>query len=222
MIHEKNYEVLRKLSNSGRYRKAYQLARKWRSEYPDQPTYAYCEAVYYGDDEDGRGKREIAQRHKTASLMLRKLLRRLRSLPERTRNAVRNEYYWFSHQPKKQYQLGKELVKKGNARAHYCQGVGAAEVARRYFEKGKSALGERWARTSEKAWTKFFQEDSKWYNSYCWYARSIGFQGRVKEMERALSRASKISGKPLNAQEFEEVRNEVDHVLRLRNSFRKK
>lgn len=217
---EKLRKKLRALSNSAQYKKAHLLAVKLSKKHPAEPYFAYCAAVMYGDDTKNRSKSEIAKRHRKSAELLKPWLRKLRRLEPNLRASLRNEYYWFSHQPFKQYQLGVERVAAGTKRAYYSQGVGAVELARKYFKAHRFKMGLRWSKRAERAWRNFFKEDSNWYNSYGWYAESVGFQGNLEEMEYALKKAAKISGIPLRGVEFEEVRNQVRKILALqKNNF---
>ncbi len=203
------YKKLRSLANSGQYKKGYELAKRLRKQYPDDATLIYNEAGLYGDDEDGRTPAEIKVRHKKAAVMYKPWLRKLRRLSPAFRSAFLNEYYWFSHQPYKQYRLGVADVKnKKNRGGYYSQGVGAVELSIKYLKAGRKSLSLLWAKRAEKAWLKFFKLDLKWYNSYCWYAKSLGLQGRLDEMEKALKNAARISGKSLNCEEFRVIRKE--------------
>lgn len=49
-----------------------------------------------------------------------------------------------------------------------------------------------WAKKSETAWLKFYEEDANWHNSYFFYAWALGFQNRIKEADQAfLKKAQK-------------------------------
>ena len=126
---------------------------------------AYREAVYEAEESTGFTPAQIKARHSKAARKLKALMPRLRAVPFFYRASIRNEYYWFSHQPYKQYLLGVEMVQKGRKRSYYSQGVGAVELAKVYAKQGKKKLFLRWAKIGEKAWLNFFKEDPNWYNS---------------------------------------------------------
>src|SRR3989338_5074610 len=94
-------QKLRKLSNSDRCHEAYLLAKKMRKKFPNSLRLLYHEAVMYGDDETARTPKATAKHHRKAMQMLKPLMRRLRNkqITARARQSIRNEYYWFSHQP---------------------------------------------------------------------------------------------------------------------------
>src|SRR3989338_5274048 len=94
-------QKLRKLSNSDRCHEAYLLAKKMRKKFPNSLRLLYHEAVMYGDDETARTPKTTAKHHRKAMQMLKPLLRQLRNkqITARARQSIRNEYYWFSHQP---------------------------------------------------------------------------------------------------------------------------
>ena len=173
---------IRNLSNNAEYKKAHQLSKTLSEKYPNILLFAYHEAVLSAEDDTGCTSAEIKARHKSAALKLKKLLKKLRSVSPNLRAGIRNEYYWFSHQPYKQYLLGREQVRRGIKRAYYAQGVGAAMLAKKYGQQERRKLCLRWAKRSERAWLSFFTVDSEWFNSYFFYARALGYQGRASEM----------------------------------------
>ena len=134
------------------------------------------------------------------------------------RNSMRNEYYWFSRQPHKQYRLGLERVKAGEKSSYYSQGVGAEQVAKNYALRGRKALCLRWAKKSEKAWLNYFKVMPDWYNSYLFYAASLGYQGKIAEMDKAFATGAKIAGKTKKWKEIVHHRKEVMHVRNLLES----
>lgn len=206
---EKNVAEIYRLSNGGQYTRAYLLARACKRKFPGHIHFEYAALVMYGDDESGRSKAEVKRRHHFAAKGLKKLFPKLKGVPLRFQASVRNEYYWFSHQPLKQYQLGKQMVRRGLPRAVYSQGVGAVELAKKYLREGDRGNSLKWARIAEKAWLGFFAVDDKWHNSYCWYGMSLGLQGRYSDFETALRRSARISKQSPRAAEFNRFRNEL-------------
>ena len=173
----------RKLSNRGRFKEVYALAQKYHALYPHVLQFAYTEAVYTAENTTGLSNREVNRRYALAARKLKKLIPKTRSAPPRLRRAVRNEYFWFSRQPYKQYRLGLEFGKDG----YYSAGVGSAQLALRYGNQGRRALSFKWAKISERYWLKFFREvDAKWFNFYMFYAMVLGYQGRINEMVREM------------------------------------
>jgi hypothetical protein len=96
--------------------------------------------------------------------------------------------------------------------------VGACEMARNYALKGNYKLFLKWSKISELAWLEFFKVDSKWFNSYLFYATVLGFQGRDAEMHRALKKSSKISGIKIKDRMFTSVVKDVEESLEKINS----
>jgi hypothetical protein len=207
------YQILRRLANCSKYGEAYRLAKKLQKKNPDGVRLQYIAAVMYGDDEIGRTKKEIAKRHKKSAAILKVLIKSLKKFPAELQPTVLNEYYWFSHQPYKQYRHGIKFVNRGHRRSFYSQGVGATQLAKKYFALKSFKRGKAWASRAEKAWLHFFKIDSNWYNSYVWYAYCLGLQGKLIPMEKALAKAAKISRRPLRFQEFEKVRFEIRQFL---------
>lgn len=200
----------RKLSNRGRFKEVYHLARKYSSRYPHVLQFAYTEAVYIAEDTTGLSAKEVDRRYSMAAKKLRRLIPKTRNAPTRMKRAVRNEYYWFSRQPYKQYRLGLKFGREG----YYSAGVGSAQLARAYGNQGKINLARKWAKISEGFWRRFFREvDSKWFNSYMFYAMVLGYQGRTQEMEKAIEKSARIAGKTKNWAPMRELRADIDQTL---------
>lgn len=200
---------IRAFSNRGQYKKAHALALRLTIKYPDILQFAYWEAVFTAEESRGYTAVQIAARYRLAAKKLKKLLLRLKNVDPQLQKSIRNEYYWFSKQPRKQYQLGVEYVKRGDKYAYYSQGVGAVQVAKNYALQGKKALCLRWAQKSEKAWRQYFKVMPDWYNSYLFYGQALGLQGKIKEMREAFKKGSKISGIPVNKDPFAQFEREV-------------
>ena len=196
-------------SNSGQYKKAYQLARKLNQKYPAILLFEYLEAVFAAEDPRGLSEIELNSRYKIASQKLLKLTRKLHGSDPLFAKSVRNEYYWFSKQPYKQYRLGVEMVKKGINKSYYSQGVGSCELSYDYALKGHYKSANKWARISIQSWKKYFKIVPNWYNSYLFFAKANGILGNEKEMMNALKTASKISKMPLTDDIFTEIVQQV-------------
>ncbi|RYZ70457.1 MAG: hypothetical protein EOP05_13260 [Proteobacteria bacterium] len=215
---EKFRTKISNLSNSVRFDEARALCLAMAKRYEKNAEFLFMEAVYEAEDDTGFTPKQVAARHARAAAKIKKLFPKIRSLEPRIRGKMRNEYYWFSHQPKKQYELGRELVAKGNVRSNYSQGVGAVEVAKVYANEGKHALCVRWAKKSELAWKKFFKSDPSWFNAYFFYAMALGYQNRFEEMDAALLNASKYAGKPKSWDATAQCRREIMDVVAKLNS----
>ena len=200
---------LSKLANRAKYSEVYKTAKSLMLKHPDIYQFAHMEAVFYAEDDHSYSPAEVARRYRVTAGKLRKLLKRMNGLDARLRVRTRNEYFWFSKQPAKQYRLGVEAVSKGMKRSYYSMGVGAAEMARVYATAGKAGLCLRWAKKSEAAWLKFFKQDSEWFNSYFFYATALGLQFRDDEMEAALLKSRKIARKPASWEALAKIRRDV-------------
>lgn len=211
---EKYRIKLRKLSNSSQYNKAYNLAAKLKIKYPKVLIFAYYEAVMTAEDDVHFTPEQVRKRYKEASKKFRYLLKRLRGADPNLRKSFRNEYYWFSKQPRKQYLLGieEEKRKKNRRGAFYSQGVGAAMLSKNYAIQNKKSLSLKWAKKSEKAWINFFKLDSKWHNAYFFYAMALGFQDKLKAANQALMMAAKLSGHSKN---WKAIKKEKAEIIRI-------
>lgn len=213
---EKYFTRLRQLSNEGRYRECRAYIKKLLRSYPGDFRLLYADAVFHSEQTIGYSQRALDRRYRETAARLRKLLPRVPLEMEILRNSIRNEYYWFSKQPRKQYLLGLELVRKGWKRSHYSAGVGASQMAIQKMREGRRSSAIRWAKISEEHWLKFFEEDSRWYNSYLFYATALGVQGRTLEMERALRRGARIAKKSAKDPIFNKVRSDLRNALKKR------
>lgn len=205
-----NYrETVSKLSNSGKFKEAHRLSLKLTKQYPDVILFQYLEAVYAAEDTRKLSQSQTNKKYSLAAKKLKKLLTRLKNVEPSLRKSIRNEYYWFSKQPYKQYLLGLESLNKGE-KGYYSMGVGASRIALKYLRQGKETSGNKWAKISENAWLNFFKIDPDWFNAYYFYAVALGLQGRTKEMHKALAKGSQISGIPVTDEMFQEAIKEVE------------
>ena len=201
---------LRKLSNSAQYAKAYKLAAELKKNYPKVLFFAYYEAVMTAEDNVNFTQSQIDKRYKLAAQKFRKLLYKTRWAEPRLRKSIKNEYYWFSMQHYKQYLLGvKEVKAKAFRGGYYSQGVGAAMLSKKYAFAGKKKLAVKWAEKSEKCWLKFFAIDPKWFNAYSFYARSLGYQNRLVECDKALAKAARIAKRPKNWNAIKKYKKDI-------------
>lgn len=202
------------LSNHARYKEVQSMSKKLYKKYPYVLHFQYLEAVFTAEETEGISEQELKFRYQKASEKLKKVLLKLKNQDLVFRLKVRNEYYWFSKQPLKQYKLGIEGVKKGVKMSYYSQGVGAAMLAEKYALEGKSKLMLRWAKLSEKAWLNYFKIVPDWYNSYTFYAMVLGFQGKISEMDSALEKCRIIAKRPKNWSAIKFHRNNIMSVVK--------
>lgn len=194
------------LMNRADFKAARKLMEKAVKKFPDSIDILYNLATATGDDLENTSPNQIQKNYKKAASILKNLIPRIRNRSIEFQISVRNEYFWFSAQPRKQYHLGIEMVSRGWPKAYYCQGVGAIMVCEKYLKEKRFTLGIKWAQKAELAFKEYFLVNKNNYNSYCWYAKSLGYQGRLKEMEIALRKGAKVAHKPISFFEFEDVR----------------
>lgn len=196
-----------------RYRKAYDHAKKTLARYPDNRFAVYKYAVALGDSREWTSAATHLKNQRKAAALLKKLLNRTRGIDPRWVKVIRNEYYWFSKQPYKQYRLGIDHVSKDGNGSFYSAGVGAVSIAILRHKAGKVAQANVWAQKAISAWQGYFEADANYYNSYVWYAKALGLSGDEKAMEAALKKAAKLAKRPLNYQEFRRARETVRECL---------
>ena len=199
------------------YRGALAVCKRGLKTWPQDFQIQSAHAAILGDYAEQLPPRRMRPLKKRCVRLLRGLVHRLRGVDATEAFRARNEYYYHSGQFRKQYLLGREGLSRGIARAIYSQGVGAAWHARQLAEGRRPGQARLWARKSVKAWEAFFRTDPEYYNAYVHYALALGLLNRPEEMERALRRAGKLSGRPASFGEFQEIR-EIVHRLRLPSS----
>ena len=191
------------------YRKAIDILRKVYRKYPkDSRVVSFYASTLADYGYSLPPARQEALRAR-ACVLLRGLLTRLRGVSPSLAYSTRNEYYYHSRRHDKQYYLGVEIVRKGEKRAYYSQGVGAAWHAYPHAKAGRWHLARLWAGRAVRAWENLFKFSDKYYNSYVHYALALGILGRTGEMEAALGRSARLSGKPKSYREFTEVRDKI-------------
>lgn len=204
---EKYKAKVKELVHKAQYAKALQLSREMKKKYKHKAIYYIDEAVLIGDQPSNDPIIGIAKKKKAARL-LKPFVRYADKMEGIYRVRFLNEYYWFSEQPQKQYELGVETVNTGVFRGYYSQGVGASFYAHQLMKKGKISQAQKWAKISEKAWLRYFSKVGKtYYNAYCWYALALGLQMKFEQMYKAFSTAEKLANQPSTYPEFYYFKN---------------
>lgn len=197
------------LVRRAQYKKAYGLARELIKKYPENRFAQYRFAVLSGDSGEWARGKELKNNTSRAVKILKKLLLKTSGIDRRWVSSWRNEYYWFSSQPEKQYRLGKEDLLQRDMHGYYSMGVGAVSVALKKIEEKKYSQSIQWAQKAKSSWENYFKAVPDYYNAYVWYAKSLGLLGDLKGMEKALKKAGKLAKRPLSYREFVEARAEV-------------
>ena len=195
------------------YAKAIGALRPAFRKYPGDFKVVKTYAMVLGDYADGlAGARKAALKARACS-MLAGLVKKLWPVRWEWNIATRNEYYYHSGQFRKQYWLGVESAAGGHKWGNYGQGVGAANCAYEHAAAGRSGLARYWARRAVNSWEGFFKFKADYYNAYVHYALALGVLGRYADMDCALARSAKLSGKPASYREFAEVRQKISILL---------
>lgn len=207
--------ILFNLVEKARYKEAFIIAKKHSIKNTADPVAQYLYAMLLGDSQEGLTKRKIELNRKKSAKILRNVVKNIRSIPSSQRYSILNEYYWFTRQPKKQYQHGQAEIKKGSLKGYYSMGVGAVSYAKLLLENGKISRAQQWLLKAQKSWEAYFKTNPGYYNAYCWYAESLGMQNKISEMNLALKKASKLAKRPADYMEFNEVRKSVEKYLKI-------
>lgn len=197
------------------YEKAIKILAPVYGKYPQDFRVIYFYASTLADYGESMPENERKRLKKRGCDLLRGLLRRLRGRSRELSYATRNEYYYHSAHPDKQYHLGLERVRAGDKHGYYSQGVGAACHAYVQAKRGRGYLAEMWAKRAIRAWENYFKFKADYYNAYVHYALALGIMERYGEMEAALAKSAKLSGKPRSYREFEEVRCNISAISKV-------
>lgn len=163
----------------------------------------------YGESQPEAKRRALKRR---GCKLLFGLLRRLHGVSRELSYSTRNEYYYHSAQHDKQYRLGLESVRAGSKWGYYSQGVGAAWHAYSHASKGCKYFAKLWAKRAVRAWENYFKFKADYYNAYVHYALALGILGRKVDMEAALKKSGRLSGKPDSYQEFRDIKKKVSRL----------
>ena len=147
-------------------------------------------------------------------LELMRTRRRLTPRPTpRQAHALENEYYWFSQQPRKQYQLGLRGIHRKVPGAGYSCGVGAAMIALECGRKGDTAARNRWAKKALSAWKSYHRKYGERFSSVIYEAVAWGAAGELAMMEKRLRRCADLAKVPLRNHSLQWAGREVSLAL---------
>lgn len=195
------------------YRGALTLAAEHLRRHPDDFDAAHHYASVLGDRAESLPAAARGRMRARSVALMRQLLRRPRAAPSQgVLFALRNEYFWQTGNRAAQYALGVAEARSGDRRGNYSQGVGAAWRALELAQRGRRGRAEVWARRAVAAWGRYRRFRPRYYNQFVHLALAYGVLGRRADMERALARGSRLSGKPAGYREFAEVRRLVDRL----------
>lgn len=197
---------------NGDYEKAVRIVAPFYERYPADPRVIYYYASTLADYGESRRPEERKQLKRLCCKLLRGLLRRMRGMSSALGYSARNEYYYHSAQYNKQYHLGVERVLAGEKSGYYSQGVGAAGHAYGHAIKKRRRFAGIWAKRAINAWEQYFKFRPDYYNAYVHYALALGIMGRFNDMEAALAKSARLSGKPRSYREFTEVRRNISAI----------
>lgn len=189
------------------YRGALALAAEFLRRHPGDFGAAYHYASLLGDRAESLPPAARRKMKARSVALMRELLRRPRAAPsERVLLALRNEYFWQTSNRVAQYELGVAEARSGDFRGNYSQGVGAAWRAFELAQRGRRKRAAVWARRAVVAWGRYRRFRPRYYNQFVHLALAYGVLGRHADMERALSRGARLSGRPAGYREFAEIR----------------
>lgn len=201
---------LRALFSAEKAGAARRLAAVFVKNYPDNIQARYCYAVSLSESTAGLSKIKAAQNRRRTVAILKRLLKDRSRLPLERALGVENEYYWFSDQPKKQYELGRWMLAKHRmARANYCCGVGAAMMTLRAARNGDAPAIRTWFKRAQAAWKNYHREFEERIGSVIFEAVAWGASGDSAMMEKRLNRCRELAKIPARNHSILWARREV-------------
>lgn len=195
-----------KLVGKAQYSKALSLSLKLYNQYPYSIEAKHTYATMLGDTADYVRSHESKKMKKQAINLLMELTKNLKGKPDSIKGAIRNEYYYHSGQFKKQFDLGVELVEKGDETFYFSQGVGAAWYSHDLLLRKQKKRSKDWSDKAIMAFDKYLKVEPHYYNSYVHLALAYALKGEFQRMEKCLAQAAKMSKKPSSYFEFEKIR----------------
>jgi hypothetical protein len=200
---------IRALFSSGKGGAARRVAAAFLRRYPRNDRARYHFAVALSEITAGLSKAAVARNKKRTVTLLRGLLRPRRRLTPLLADAVENEYYWFSEQPKKQYRLGLRGIKRKLPGAVYSCGVGGAMLALKSARSGDESARKLWSRRSLVAWKSYHRKFDERFGSVLYEAVAWGAAGDLVMMEGRLRRCAALAKVPLRNHSLQWARRQV-------------
>jgi hypothetical protein len=208
---------IRALFSSEKGGAARRLAAVFIRRYPQDFRARYYSAISLSEITAGLSKARAANNKKRTVALLRELMRtRCQLTPRptpRQAHALENEYYWFSEQPKKQYQLGLRGIRNKVPGAGYSCGVGAAMMALKYARLGDTATRDHWSKRALSAWKSYHREHGERFGSVIFEAVAWGAAGEHAMMEKRLRRCADLAKVPLRNHSLQWARREVSLAI---------
>jgi|GEM_PF-5810264 len=205
---------LRAFFSAGKDSAARRLAAVFLRNYPGDFQARYCYAVSLSESTAGLSRVEADRNRRRTVALLKKLLAQRDRLPIEQALGVENEYYWFSAQPEKQYELGRRMLRRHHlAQAHYCCGVGAAMVTIKAARRGDAPGVRLWSKRALGAWRSYHRRFDERLGSVIFEAIAWGASGDPKMMERKLRRCCVLAKVPACNHSILWARREVRRAL---------
>lgn len=193
---------------------ARRLAAAFLRRYPRDFRARYYFAVSLSEITAGLSKAEVARNKKQTVALLGELMRTRRGLTPQQSHALENEYYWFSEQPKKQYELGLRGIKGKVPGGDYSCGVGAAMMALKSVRAGDMPARNLWSRRSLSAWKAYHRAFGERFGSVIFESIAWGSGGDLSMMEKRLRRCAALGKVPLRNHSLQWARREVFRAAR--------
>lgn len=200
---------IRALFASAKGGAARRLAAAFLRRHPRNFRARYYFAVSLSEITAGLSKAEVARNKRRTVALLADLMRMRRQLAPLLADAVENEYYWFSEQPKKQYELGLRGIKNRLPGANYSCGVGAAMMALKAARAGTLPARDLWVRRALAAWKSYHREAGERFGSVLYEAVAWGAAGDSAMMEKRLGRCAALAKVSVRSRSLQWVRREV-------------
>lgn len=197
--------TLRQKVLRGQYKEGVRIARAALKKYPQNFICLYQYAKVLGDwaDELPLKKQKILKHE--ASLILKRLTKRLAGKSVELRFGISLNYYYQTSEFQKMYAYGKRFKKSDKEKSYYAQGLAAALLAYDYNLQGKQKAARKWAQKSVRAWELYPLKTEKYYFVQYSYAKALAVYGDKRAALKALKKAALLSKRSLKDWEFKDV-----------------
>jgi hypothetical protein len=201
---EELLERLKACVLKGDYKSGLALAREALRAEPSDFDYRYQYAKLLGDWADELPPGKKARKKKEAIEILKPLTRALSGKTPEQRHGLCLNYYYQSEDFAGMIRWGRRIAAAGERKGHYAQALGAALLAAKLDEAGRSgALA--WARKSVASWRRYGLKREKYYFPHYAQALALAIAGEKEASLRSLRRAARLSGRTLRDWEFADV-----------------
>jgi hypothetical protein len=194
----------------GDYRGGLKIVLRARKDYPKSVDVNFQYAKLLGDWADELPPKKQAAAKRKAIAILEPMVRALGGRSADFRFGVCLNYYYQKKDYRGMHRFGRRLIRRGDRRGHYTQGVAGAFEALREHARGQDARKRYWALSSEKAWLRYGLKSEKYYFAHYCGALASALLGERREALIRIKTAARLSRRKLDDWEFKDVIELID------------